>query len=195
MNTTIKLETAKFPKAISSLVHSNQFLKIFSIFSSGLTALSLAVVLVALTRPPLILTLSPTAQTLDLGQPPKLEDEVKAAVLKYVELRYKWDPSNVKDHLKAAEAFISPNALTAYQGAANNVARFSQDKQVAQRVYPETVVPNLESRKIVVMGDRITAIQGIRATGVLKLELSFEIGQRSRLNPWGIYVTKELEEN
>jgi hypothetical protein len=45
-----------------------------------------------------------------------------------------------------------------------------------------------------ITGDRVTSIQGLKAAGNLKLQLTFESGQRTKENPWGIYITKEKEE-
>jgi hypothetical protein len=193
MTSNIKLETSKFPKMISDLVHSNQFLKIFAIISSGITVISLLTVFVSLTRPPVILTLTPSAQVLDSAQLPNPEDEVRAAILRYIELRYKWDPTNVKTQLKLAEAFIGSNSLRAFDSAAVNVVKFSVEKQVSQKVFPGKPVVKLETKKAEVLGDRISVVQGLHAAGNLKLELGFEYGPRTQQNPWGIYVTKEVE--
>jgi hypothetical protein len=39
----------------------------------------------------------------------------------------------------------------------------------------------------------VTTIQGLKAAGSLRLELSFESGSRAKENPWGLYI-KEREE-
>jgi hypothetical protein len=40
----------------------------------------------------------------------------------------------------------------------------------------------------------VTSIQGLKAAGNLKLELTFESGSRTEGNPWGLYISKEREE-
>lgn len=194
MNTKIKLEAAKLPKALSDLIHSNQFLKLFSIFSVAVSALSLIFNLTMMSRAPLVLTLAADAKSLEQREMPKPEDEIKTAIKRYIELRYKWEPSSVKDRLKLAETFIAPQSLAAYQLATTNVSKFSIDRQVMQRVYADKVEVNLEKKTVAIFGDRVTAIQGLKAAGDLKLELSFDSGPRTRLNPWGVYVVKEREE-
>ncbi len=194
MNTKIKLEAAKLPKALSDLIHSNQFLKLFSIFSVAVSALSLILNLTMMNRAPLVLTLAADAKSLEQREMPKPEDEIKTAIKRYIELRYKWEPTSVKDRLKLAELFIAPQSLAAYQLATSNVSKFSIDRQVMQRVYADRVEVNLEKKTVAIFGDRVTAIQGLKAAGDLKLELSFDSGPRTRLNPWGIYVVKEREE-
>jgi hypothetical protein len=194
METQIKLRTPKLPKALADLTHSNQFLKVFSIFSVGVSALSLAVNVITVTRLPLVLTIGRNAELLTKLPMPMPEYEIKAAVSHYVELRYKWEPNTVNARLRAAEAFISGPALPAYQKAAVNIARFSIEKQVMQRVFMNNLNVDLSKRTVDVSGDRITAIQTLKAAGDLKLELSFESGPRTVQNPWGVYVSKEREE-
>ncbi len=97
-------------------------------------------------------------------------------------------------NLQAAAVFIPPSSQKAYQAATANVAKFAIEKGVLQRAYVNDVAVNLEKKTAKVTGDRVTAIQGLKAAGDLKLELSFESGPRTRENPWGIYITKEKEE-
>ena len=72
--------------------------------------------------------------------------------------------------------------------------KFSLEKQVSQRIYVSSIKVNLENSSAIITGDRITAIQGMKAAGDLKLQLNFENGARTIDNPWGIYITKEREE-
>jgi hypothetical protein len=193
MNASVKLETPKFPKAISDLIHSNQFLKMFAIVASGISTLSMTALLAMVYRAPVIITLSQSAEVLNQVAPPKPEDDLKMAVRRYLDQRYNWDPATVNDHLKNAEAFVGSAALSAYEKAAVNVAKFSVDKQVTQRIFPDQPVVNIESKKAMVTGTRVTAVQGIRAAGDLKLELTLEYGPRTKQNPWGVYIVKENE--
>lgn len=194
MNTKIKLEASKFPKALSDLIHSNQFLKLFSIFSVAVSVLSLILNLVVMNKAPLVLTLAADAKQIEQRDMPKPEDEIKTAIKRYIELRYKWEPNSVKDRLKLAEVFVAAQSLAAYQSATANVAKFSMDRQVMQRVYPDKIEVSLEKRTVAIFGDRVTAIQGLKAAGDLKLELSFDSGPRTKFNPWGVYIIKEREE-
>lgn len=194
MDTKIKMRAAAFPKLVADLAHSNQFLKIFSVSALALSGLIVVLAFVLGTRQPVVLTLSPSGEALERKEMPKPEDEIRAAVRAYLERRYKWEPTNVAKRLQEAEAFVLPNAMRAYQSAVANVARFSTEKLVAQRVYPEKMIVNLEKRTVSIVGDRVTSIQGLKAAGDLRLELSFESGPRTRLNPWGVYIAKEKEE-
>jgi len=194
MESKKEIKTSSLPKMLANLSHSNQFLKVFSLALLGICTLAILLATLLGNKAPVVLTLTPAAGILETAPSPKPEDEISAAIKAYIEKRYKWEPSNVVKNLKAAEAFVLPTSMKAYQTAVANISRFSTEKSVSQRVYPEKVNVSLEKRLAQISGDRITAIQGMKAAGDLRLELSFESGPRTRANPWGVYVTKEKEE-
>lgn len=194
MDNKIQLKLAKLPKALGDLVHSNQFLKMTSLLSISLCFLMVAVVFHEVTKVPTVLTLAPTGLRYEIVAPPKPEDEIKVAVREYIEKRYKWEPQNVAKKVAEAEVFVLPQSRKAYEAAIASVVKFSVDKLVSQRVFPDKIVVNLEKKTVSIFGDRITAIQGLKAAGDLKLELTIESGPRNTQNPWGIYITKEKEE-
>lgn len=194
MQNKLHLKSSSMPKMMGSLMHSNQFLKIFS-----LTALCLSIVLglglmFSLNKEPLVITLTPDGNILAKVDYPKPVDEIKVATRAYINLRYNWEPTDVVKKLKASEAFLLAQSLKAFQGAVFHVAKFSTDKQVAQKAYVNQIEVNLAQKTISVRGDRVTSIQGLKAAGNLKLQLSFENGPRTEQNPWGIYMTMEKEE-
>jgi len=194
MNQNVKLKMAKFPKLLGELAHSNQFLKVFSFASLTLTLMALIILCVWASKAPQVLTLAPTGEALGQVELPTAENQIRSAVRSYLEKRYKWDPATVKKKLNEAQAFVLPASLRAYQGAVANVAKFSIEKLVSQRVYPEKIEVNLEKKTVVISGDRVTSIQGLKAAGNLQLELTFDSGPRTKENPWGLYITKEREE-
>lgn len=191
----IQMKGASFPKILAQLTHSNQFLKVFSVSAMGLCIVSLFAVVTLGTRDPVVLTLTPSAAVMSQVERPKPEDEIRAAIRTYIERRYKWEPVNVVQRLKEAEVFVASNSMNAYRSAAVNVARFSTEKLVSQRVYAaDGMKVDLTKKTVSISGDRITSIQGMKAAGDLRLELSFESGTRTEQNPWGVYITKEKEE-
>lgn len=189
-----RLQNARLPKMLGELTHSNQFLKIFSIFSLVLVFMGLGAIMVLATKEPLILTLGPDGKALERQMLPKAEIQISEAIKSYLDKRYAWEPSNVRTKFKKSEDFISPLTLKAYQGALLPIAKFSREKTVSQRVYPESIKIDLNRKVAFISGDRITSIQGFKAAGNLRLELSFDYGPRTLQNPWGIYITKEREE-
>jgi hypothetical protein len=195
MPTTIKLTNLRLPRLLGELSHSNQFLKMFSIISLAINLLGLALIFVLSAREPVVLTFDQTATTLKTSALPKPEIEVQAAIRHYLELRYQWTPANVRKQLEAARLMIHENAIKAYQGAAQNVVHFSTEKQVSQRAYGNSYEVDLTQKLVRITGDRITSIQNLKAAGRLNLELTFEYGPRTKNNPWGVYVTKEVEVN
>jgi len=192
--TNIKLKSALLPKMLSDLTHSNQFLKFFSLTLLLLMFMLLGVVLVMTTKEPLVITLGPDGKSFERTVLPKQEDQVREAVKHYIEKRYQWEPKNVLKKLKTSESFILPNVLKAFQAAVSNVAKFSTEKVVSQKIYPEKILINLEKSTALITGDRVTTIQGMKAAGTLKLELTYENGPRTAENPWGLYISKEREE-
>ncbi|HPI39831.1 MAG TPA: hypothetical protein PLJ21_03455 [Pseudobdellovibrionaceae bacterium] len=194
--TTFKaqLSNHKLPRQIADLMHSNQFLKAFSVAALTISILALIALIIYAVKPPVILTLSNTGQELSNSNVlPKAEREIEEAIRKYLEFRYRWTPLNVQKNLAQSSVFIHPNSQKAFQNALANVIRFSTEKQVSQRIYPDEIKVNLLTKIVHVTGDRITSIQGMMAAGSLKLELSFESGDRTQENPWGLYITKEKE--
>ena len=190
----IGLKNAQLPKMIGQLMHSNQFLKAFSISCLVIVFMVLGVILVMATKEPMVITLGPDGKGIERTVLPKAEDQIREGIKRYLEKRYQWEPENVIQKLKESEKFITPQALKAFQGAIGNVAKFSTEKIVSQRIYPNNIEVNLAKNIAFITGDRVTSIQGLKAAGNLKLELTFESGPRTEGNPWGIYISKEREE-
>lgn len=190
----IGLKNAQLPKMIGQLMHSNQFLKVFSISSVALVFMVLGVILVMATKEPMVITLGSDGKAIERTVLPKAEDQIREGIKRYLEKRYQWEPENVIQKLKESEKFITPQALKAFQGAIANVAKFSTEKLVSQRIYPNNIEVSLAKNTAFITGDRVTSIQGLKAAGNLKLELTFESGPRTEGNPWGIFISKEREE-
>jgi hypothetical protein len=191
---TIGLKNSQLPKMVGELLHSNQFLKVFALSALALVFMGLGVTLVMAMKEPMVITLGPDGKSLERVNQPKAEDQIREGIKGYLEKRYQWEPENVIKKLKESEQFITPQALKAFQVAVANVAKFSTEKIVSQKVYPEKIEIDLKKQTALITGDRVTSIQGLKAAGNLKLELTFESGLRTQENPWGLYISKEREE-
>lgn len=191
---SVNLKMPSLPKMISVLAHTNQFLKVFSLSAIVLVFMVLGVILVMATKEPMVITLGPDGKAIERTVLPKAEDQIREGIKRYLEKRYQWEPENVIKKLKESEEFITPQALKAFRGAVSNVAKFSTEKIVSQKVYPEKIEIDLKKKTALITGERVTSIQGLKAAGNLKLELSFESGPRTQNNPWGLYISKEREE-
>lgn len=194
MTDKTKLRASKLPRMIGDLMHSNQFLKMFSVYALTLALITCLALVFAITKEPTVLTLTPNGEVLDQVKMPRAEDEVSAAIKTYLNKRYKWRPEDVERKLKESEVFILPMTLKAFRESVSKVSKFSIEKVVSQTVYPNEMRVDLQKKVVSIRGDRFTAIQGMRAAGELKLEISFDSGPRTKENPWGVYVVKEREE-
>lgn len=187
------LQTARLPRMMASLIHSNQFLKMFSLYALTLVLVTTIAFTVVATREPLVITLDTQGKIVEQMKAAKPEEHIAEAIRRYLNFRYKWEPKNVIMKLKSSEAFILPGTLKVFHNDLARVAKFSTEKIVSQTIYPEIVEIDIQKKSALVKGERITSIQGLKAAGELKLELLFESGPRTKENPWGIYITKELE--
>lgn len=195
MKTQIQLQMKKFPQALAELSHSNQFLKMSAFAAFLICGLLITLLFFQAVKPAPILTLAPDASLYQAAAKPKPEVEVERAIREYIKYRYNWEPKTVVKRIDDAEAFILPGTRKTFAGSMTNVVRFSTEKMVGQKAYPEKIVIDLGKSEARITGDRVTSIQGIKAAGDLSLKLSFESGPRTEANPWGIYVQKELEGN
>lgn len=191
----IGIKNSPYPKMMGQLLHSNQFLKMFSLSALTIVFMAISVILVMATKEPMVITLGPDGKAIErVTVLPKAEDQIDAGIRRYLEKRYQWEPENVVKKLKESEEFITSSSMKAFRGAVLNVAKFSTEKIVSQKIYPNEIKINLANQTAYITGDRLTSIQGLKAAGSLKLELTFESGLRTANNPWGLYISKEREE-
>lgn len=195
MNENIKLKIREFPKALAELSHSNQFLKISTLSAYGLCALMMMVIFYQATKPAYVLTLAPDASVYKEISKPDPKVEIESAIKEYIKHRYNWSPKTISEQVDKASVFILPSIKKKFNEAMKGIIRFSTEKMVEQRVYPYEIKVDKKKKVVLIAGDRITSIQGIKAAGDLHLELAFDFGPRTEINPWGIFVKKEVEMN
>lgn len=189
----VKFRAGAFPKMLADLSHSNQFLKMFAGGCLVLAIVLSVLVFVAFAKKPIVIAMTANAEVLRQVELPNPESEIRQAILAYVERRYNWTSQTVDEQLEKARAFIGSVAMQNFVQGTSNVKRFSKEKSVTQRAYATNLVVDLKRGTVMVTGDRITDIQGMRAAGLLNLELGFQNGPRSVENPWGIYIVRETE--
>lgn len=190
----ISMKSTAFPALLGKLSHSVQFLKVFSLGLLLVLFISTIVIASLVRKEPLVVVTDIQARALKLTDHPKMEVQIEEAVRHYLDLRYKWDAASIASQLQRAESFIAPSSLKAFRVAIQSVVKFSKDKGVSQRLYPDELKIDTAQKTVQITGDRITAIQGVLAAGALRLGFDFEYGARTLENPWGIYITKEREE-
>lgn len=193
MNESMQLRLRKLPKALAELSHSNQFLKISTFSLFALCGLLVMVLFYQATKAPVVLPIAPDGSVYMNAPKPDPKIEIERAVREYLKHRYNWTPKTVAAQVEQSRSFIQPSTLKVFDSAMQNVVRFSTERIVTQRIYPVDVEVDMKKGIVMILGDRITIIQGLKAAGDLKLELGFESGPRTDRNPWGIYILREKE--
>lgn len=193
MNESMQLRLRKLPKALAELSHSNQFLKVSTFSLFALCGLLVMVLFYQATKAPVVLSLATDGSVYVDAPKPDPKVEIERAVREYLKHRYNWTPKTVATQVEQSRAFIQPSILKVFDSAMQNVVRFSTERIVIQRIYPVDVEVDMKKGIVMILGDRITSIQGLKAAGDLKLELGFESGPRTEKNPWGIYVSREKD--
>lgn len=189
-----KISMPSLPKMVGDLKHSVQFLKLFSLGTGLLALLLVATLMATINRDLPVVTIDSCGKSVSQKDLPNAEDQIREGVKYYLSKRYDWGPQDVVKKLKETEHFISPQSLKAFQSSIANVSKFSLDKIVTQKVYSNKIEIDLNKGTALVIGDRITSIQGLKAAGNMRMELIFETGRRTKENPWGLYISKEREE-
>lgn len=193
MNESLQLKIRKLPKALGELSHSNQFLKISTFSLLVLCGVMVMLLFYQTTKSPVVLSISPDGSVYKEAAKPDPKVEIERAVREYLKYRYNWTPKTVAANVDQARAFILPSTSKVFDSSMQNVVRFSSERSVAQRVYPVDINLDLKKGIVIITGDRITSIQGLKVAGDLKLELGFESGPRVAKNPWGVYINGEKE--
>jgi hypothetical protein len=186
------LSKTQYPKIVTDLASQNQFLKTLSYSCLGLTSLMALVLVYSIKKGPQVIALDNSGEVARVET--SLTDlQVKSAVREYLSHRYGWDPLTAPTQLKKTEVFIYPSLVGSFQKSMAEVLKFVREKKVTQRVYPQKIDVDFKSKAITVLADRITEFENLKAVTLLKLKLNFEVDERTAMNPWGIYVTKEME--
>ena len=141
----INLQLSPMPKKIAELIHSNRFLKLFSLLSFVLLIFSLMAILLLSTKKPQVMAFSLNGEKLS-EKPPKAEKMVERAIREYIKHRYEWSPKEVTEKLRKAKSFITKKHESTYLKSTSKVAKFSMSKKVQQRVFPTSINVDLKKR-------------------------------------------------
>lgn len=186
------LSIRSYPKLIQEFANENFNLKALCGALLGLLFILLVLVVYLIKRGPDVIALDANGQIAKVET--KITDvQLQEAAENYISYRYQWTSETINSQLKTAELFIDPVLVTAFRKSMLDVQKFVKEKKVKQKVYPYDVRVNFKDKKITVLGDRITEFDNLKAATGMKLVLSFGIGDRTSINPWGIYINKETE--
>jgi hypothetical protein len=192
MNKKMNLTTNSYPQIVQAFAKENFNLKVLSSVCLGLVFLSLALIAFLVKRGPTVIALDNTGEIARVES--KVTDlQIQAAAKEYLVHRYSWDDKTISDELKKAEFFVQGNLVPSFQKSMLETIKYVHEKKVRQRLYPKQMTVDLKEKTISVVADRITEFDGLKAATETKVKIWFDIDDRSVINPWGVYVTKELE--
>lgn len=186
------LNIRSYPKIVQEFAEENFNLKALCGALLGLLFILLVLVVYLVKRGPEVIALDGNGQM--AKQEMKITDvQIQSAAEVYISYRYKWTPENINDQLKKAEFFIDPSLVGSFQKSMIEVQKFVREKKVRQKLYPSDIKVNLKEKKITILADRITEFDNLNAATKMRVVLDFVIGDRTLLNPWGVYIKKETE--
>jgi len=194
MNELSQLTEINFPKTLDQVFTKQKLLSGFVIFLASMLFLSLVGLIWMGVKGPLVFSFDESGRAIDPMKNMQVENQIKMALKTYVDSRYNWDSQSIDVKIRDAKNFIQTKNEKVFDKSMNDLQKFAKEKSVSQKIYLESVHLDLKSHVALLVGDRVTSIQGLKAAGNLRLTLEFEEGRRTILNPWGIYISKEKEQ-
>jgi hypothetical protein len=186
------IETKKYPKMVEEFAKENFNLKVLSAALILIVMVVLAMLLYLIKSGPKVIALGENGQVAKVET--KVTDlQIESAIREYLGYRYNWSEQTISDQLQKAQFFVMPSMVIAFQKAMLDIQKFVKEKKVTQRVYPKSIQIDLKEKKATIVADRITEFENLKAATEMKLLLQFSVDDRSVVNPWGIFITKETE--
>lgn len=186
------IEIKKYPKMVEEFAKANFNLKVLSAALIMIVITVLAMLLYLVKSGPKVIALAENGQIAKIET--KITDlQIDSAIREYLSYRYNWSEQTITSQLQKAQFFVIPSMSSAFQKAMLEVQKFVKEKKVTQRVYPKNIQIDLKGKKATILADRITEFDNLKAATELKLVLDFSVDDRSVVNPWGIFITKETE--
>lgn len=193
MKDKIKVQLSQYPKAMREFAEENLNIKFLCGVLLAITFFMLILVLYLVKRGPTVIALESSGSVAAIET--KVTDaQIESAAKEYVRHRYSWDEKTISEELEKAKFFVLPSLAAAFERSMLETMKFVREKKVRQRVYPKSVTVDLKEKKISILADRITEFDNLKAATALRLSLQFTVDDRTIINPWGVYITKESEE-
>lgn len=193
MNNKIVLQTSSFPKAMREFAEENLNLKFLCGVLLAIVTLMLLLVLFLVKQGPMVIALDGSGEVSKIET--KITDlQVEAAIKEYIKHRYSWDEKTVIQEIGKAKFFVLASLAPAFEKSMQETYKFVKEKKVRQRVYPKSVSVDFKEKKVTILADRITEFDNLKAATEMRLSFQFLIDDRTVVNPWGVYITKETEE-
>ena len=193
MKDKISIQLSSYPKAMRELAEENLNIKFLLGALLAVTFLMLILVLYLVKQGPTVIALESSGSVAAIET--KVTDaQIESVAKEYIRHRYSWNEQNISEELAKAKFFVLPSLASAFERSMQETMKFVREKKVRQRVYPKSVTVDLKEKRISVLADRITEFDNLKAATELRLLLQFTVDDRTVINPWGVYVTKETEE-
>tara|TARA_B110001454_G_C12723306_1_gene436423 strand:- start:33299 stop:33889 length:591 start_codon:yes stop_codon:yes gene_type:complete len=193
MKDKISIQLSSYPKAMREFAEENLNIKFLLSALLAVTFLMLILVLYLTKQGPKVIALESSGAIATIET--KVTDaQIESAAKEYIRHRYSWNEQTISEELSKAKFFVLPSLASAFERSMQETMKFVREKKVRQRVYPKTITVDLKEKRISVLADRITEFDNLKAATELRLSLQFTIDDRTVINPWGVYVTKETEE-
>lgn len=193
MKDKISIQLSSYPRAMREFAEENLNIKFLLGALLAVTFLMLILVLYLIKQGPTVIALESSGSVAAIET--KVTDaQIESAAKEYIRHRYSWNEQNISEELAKAKFFVLPSLASAFERSMQETMKFVREKKVRQRVYPKSVTVDLKEKRISVLADRITEFDNLKAATELRLLLQFTVDDRTVINPWGVYVTKETEE-
>lgn len=193
MKDKISIQLSSYPRAMREFAEENLNIKFLLGALLAVTFLMLILVLYLVKQGPTVIALESSGSVAAIET--KVTDaQIESAAKEYIRHRYSWNEQNISEELTKAKFFVLPSLASAFERSMQETMKFVREKKVRQRVYPKSVTVDLKEKRISVLADRITEFDNLKAATELRLLLQFTVDDRTVINPWGVYVTKETEE-
>ncbi len=193
MKNKISIQLSSYPKAMREFAEENLNVKFLCGALIAVTFLMLILVLYLVKRGPTVIALESSGAIAAIET--KVSDvQIESAAKEYLRHRYSWNEQTISEELTKAKFFVLHSLTSAFERSVQETMKFVREKKVRQRVYPKSVTVNLKEKKISILADRITEFDNLKAATELRLTLQFVVDDRTIINPWGVYITKETEE-
>lgn len=193
MKDKISIQLSSYPRAMREFAEENLNIKFLLGALLAVTFLMLILVLYLVKQGPTVIALESSGSVAAIET--KVTDaQIESAAKEYIRHRYSWNEQNISEELAKAKFFVLPSLASAFERSMQETMKFVREKKVRQRVYPKSVTVDLKEKRISVLADRITEFDNLKAATELRLLLQFTVDDRTVINPWGVYVTKETEE-
>jgi hypothetical protein len=154
---------------------------------------TLALMMVSLRKPVIIAIGQDQTEVLKITPPGDelLTQELSRSVRNYIQYHYTWDSGSIEKAHEMASHYVSDRFRQAFLSANADQIKIAKEKRLQETVYVSSIKTDSKTLSARVFLDRILIIDGLRATNPWVLDVHFEYGPRTDINPEGIYITSE----